>query len=65
MKTIASFLTASIALALLPSCEVLINDDGSKSVILDVAAIAEIASAKAGLEGEGVRYSNGKIIATK
>jgi|688.fasta_scaffold1419159_1 hypothetical protein len=65
MRNITSFLVATIALTILPSCEVLINDDGSKSVILDAAAIAKIVSAKAGIEGENVRYENGKIIATK
>jgi hypothetical protein len=65
MKTIISFLVASVALAALTSCEILINEDGSKSVILDAAAIAKIASAKAGLDGENFRYENGKIIATK
>lgn len=65
MKPITAFLVASVALVALPSCEVLINEDGSKSVILDAAAISKVVSAKAGIAGENVRYENGKIIATK
>lgn len=65
MNTITSFIVASIAIAALSSCEVLINDDGSKSVIVDVAAVAKAVSAKAGLESENYRYENGKIVATK
>jgi hypothetical protein len=65
MKIITSFLVAFIALTILPSCEVLINEDGSKSVILDAAAIAKVVSAKAGIEGENLRYENGRVIVTK
>lgn len=62
MKAIAYALFAAFVGATLTSCEVLVNDDGSKSVIVDPDAISKAL----GQSGDGtLKFEDGKIVATK